>query len=163
MLHFDLPDRRAPPELIDRWHADVRGGIDLDEAVDQTSGFSFAEVEEVKNLLILRYLDTKEWDWDWAMEQFRENRQELKSKDRHVGFAALDGSTDMGTTESSGLRSGCAFGAVTSPAVSLVWACISRQTFSHARHSSAQRFMRGSLECFSQASPQRLHASAQAK
>jgi len=45
-------------------------------------------VEALKNLLILRYLETKEWDWGGAIQQFRENRQELKSKDRHLGFAA---------------------------------------------------------------------------
>ena len=87
VLHFDLPDSVLRRELIERWHSEVRGGIDVVAAVVETEGLSFAEVEEVKNLLILRYLDVKEWDWEWAMDQFRENRQELKSKDRHLGFA----------------------------------------------------------------------------
>ena len=43
----------------------------------------------MQNLLILRYLDTKTWDWDWAMNQFSENRAELAKQDRHVGFAPL--------------------------------------------------------------------------
>jgi len=76
-------------ELIERWHSEVRGGIDVLAAVIETEGLSFAEVEEIKNLLILRYLDAKEWDWNWAMDQFRENRHDLRSKDRHLGFAAL--------------------------------------------------------------------------
>lgn len=46
-------------------------------------------MEEVKNLLILRYIDTKAWDWDWAMNQFAENRAELAKQERHVGFAPL--------------------------------------------------------------------------
>jgi cell division protease FtsH len=87
VLHFKVPDATLRRQLIDRWHEEVRGGIDVDAAVGQTEGFSFAEVEEVKNLLILRHLDTKGWDWDWAMDQFRENRQELASKQGHVGFA----------------------------------------------------------------------------
>jgi cell division protease FtsH len=89
VLQFDPPSAELRRRLIDRWHAEVRAGIDLARAIHDTNGFSFAEVEEVKNLLILRYVDTKEWDWNWAMNQFRENRQELKSKDRHLGFAAL--------------------------------------------------------------------------
>lgn len=86
VVHFELPDAALRRALIDRWHGDVRGGIDPDAAVGATEGFSFAEVEEVKNLLILRYLDSKAWDWDWAMNQFRENRAELATRERHVGF-----------------------------------------------------------------------------
>jgi cell division protease FtsH len=89
VLHFDLPDATLRRELIGRWHEDVRGGIDVEAAVAETAGFSFAEVEEVKNLLILRYLDSNEWEWPWAMDQFRANRRELKAKERHVGFAPL--------------------------------------------------------------------------
>ena len=38
--------------------------------------------------------DTKQWDWSWALNQFRENRQELKEKERHVGFAPLEPSAN---------------------------------------------------------------------
>jgi ATP-dependent 26S proteasome regulatory subunit len=95
VLHFDLPDATLRRTLVARWHAEVRGGIDTDAAVEQTEGFSFAEVEEVKNLLILRYVEAKTWDWDWAMNQFRENRQELAAqKKRPVGFGALEPATN---------------------------------------------------------------------
>jgi cell division protease FtsH len=90
VLQFDPPNSELRRRLIERWHADVRNGTDVARAIRETNGFSFAEVEEVKNLLILRYLDVKEWDWEWAMDQFRVNRQELKSKDRPLGFAALE-------------------------------------------------------------------------
>lgn len=87
VLHFEPPDATLRAALVGRWHADVRAGIDVGAAVDETAGFSFAELEEVKNLLILRYIDAKEWDWAWAMNQFRENRAELAAAARHVGFA----------------------------------------------------------------------------
>ncbi len=87
VLHLDPPDTILRKQLMNRWHADVKAGIDIDKAVAETAGFSFAEVEEVKNQLILRHLDAKEWDWDWALNQFHENRQELASrKNRSVGF-----------------------------------------------------------------------------
>jgi SpoVK/Ycf46/Vps4 family AAA+-type ATPase len=89
VLHFTLPDATLRRRLMERWHADVRAGIDLDAAVKRTAGYSFAEVEELKNLLILRYIDTAAWDWDWAMEQFRHNRTDLAEQHRPVGFAPV--------------------------------------------------------------------------
>jgi SpoVK/Ycf46/Vps4 family AAA+-type ATPase len=89
VLQFEPPCAELRRRVIERWHADVRAGIDVGRAIRDTNGFSFAEVEEVKNLLILRYLDANEWDWSWAMAQFRANRLELRSNDRHLGFATL--------------------------------------------------------------------------
>lgn len=90
VLHFAPPPADLRRELIDRWHADIRGGIDVDAAVEQTEGFSFAEVEELKNLLILRHIDAGGWDWGWAMEQFRLNRTDLAAEaSRRVGFTEL--------------------------------------------------------------------------
>jgi SpoVK/Ycf46/Vps4 family AAA+-type ATPase len=94
VLHFTIPDAKLRRRLMDRWHTDIRAGIDLDAAVEHTDGFSFAEVEELKNLLILRYIDTSAWDWDWATEQFRQNRQELAKVERHVGFAPVEASAN---------------------------------------------------------------------
>jgi hypothetical protein len=96
VLHFRPPDAALRRELMGRWHADVRAGIDPDAAVAATHGFSYAEVEELKNLLILRHLEAGGWDWDWAMHQFRLNRAELAANaQRHVGFgvpaASLNG------------------------------------------------------------------------
>ncbi|MBN9117767.1 MAG: ATP-binding protein [Planctomycetes bacterium] len=101
VLHFTLPDAPLRRRLMDRWHADLRAGIDLDTAVKQTAGYSFAEVEELKNLLILRYIDTNGWDWDWAMEQFRENRTDLAEQHRHVGFAPV-GAGSNGSSNGNG-------------------------------------------------------------
>lgn len=94
VLHFTLPNAELRRRLMDRWHAEIRAGIDLDVAVKQTAGHSFAEVEELKNLLILRYIDANVWDWDWAMEQFRQNRTDLAEQVRPVGFGPLAASTN---------------------------------------------------------------------
>ncbi len=89
VLHFTLPDAKLRRRLMDRWHDDIRNNVNLDDAVQDTAGYSFAEVEELKNLLILRYIDTSKWEWDWAMEQFKENRTDLAAQHRQVGFAPL--------------------------------------------------------------------------
>jgi len=85
VLPFDRPDAVMRQMLMDRWHPDIRAAIDFDEAIASTDGFSFAELDEVRNLLILGYLDQHRWDWCDALAQFRENRRELSRK-RRVGF-----------------------------------------------------------------------------
>jgi hypothetical protein len=48
---------------------------------------SFAEIDELKNLLILGHLDDGVWDWDEAMRQWNYNRHDLTgSRGRAVGF-----------------------------------------------------------------------------
>lgn len=94
VLHFERPNGELRRKLIERWHPDVRAGIDLDRAIEETTDFSFAEVEEVKNLLILRFIDVKEWDWSWALHQFRSNRLDLKEKERLVGFSIREPTTN---------------------------------------------------------------------
>jgi hypothetical protein len=91
-LHFKAPDAALRRRLLARWHADVRAGLDLDRAVASTDGYSFAEIEELKNLLVLRYMEAGAWDWEWALRQFAENRGELHARpEGRVGFAAANG------------------------------------------------------------------------
>ncbi|HJT79241.1 MAG TPA: ATP-binding protein [Gemmataceae bacterium] len=96
VLHFRKPDAGLRRALMERWHEDIRRNLDLDEAVAGTEGYSFAEVEELKNLLVMHFMDAGRWDWDWARRQFDTNRSDLKPRPlRHVGFgngaAALHG------------------------------------------------------------------------
>jgi SpoVK/Ycf46/Vps4 family AAA+-type ATPase len=87
VLHFKAPDAALRRQLIERWHGDIRLGIDVERAVASTDGYSFAEVEELKNLLVMHFMDSASWDWDWALKQFAINRSELSSRpQRHVGF-----------------------------------------------------------------------------
>jgi hypothetical protein len=88
VLHFKPPNAGLRRQLLERWHADLRAHLDLDKAVASTEGFSFAEVEELKNLLVMHFMDAGTWDWGWALQQFDTNRNELSNRPaRHVGFA----------------------------------------------------------------------------
>ncbi len=87
VLHFKSPDAELRRLLIERWHEDIRKNIDLDSAVASTDGYSFAEIEELKNLLVMHFMDAGTWNWGWALKQFDINRHELGSRPRrHVGF-----------------------------------------------------------------------------
>jgi cell division protease FtsH len=87
MLHFQAPDAELRRRLMRNWHSDIQAHIDIDAAVATTDGRSFAEIEELKNLLVLHFMESAAWDWQWAVNQFSVNRRELVGQpDRHVGF-----------------------------------------------------------------------------
>ncbi|HKA06503.1 MAG TPA: ATP-binding protein [Gemmataceae bacterium] len=86
-LEFEPPTADLRRQLIDRWHPEVRAAIDIDRAIAATAGMSFAEIDELKNLLILGHLDDGVWDWDRAMRQWKYNRHDLTgSRGRAIGF-----------------------------------------------------------------------------
>jgi hypothetical protein len=87
--HFQAPDAVLRRRLFERWHPDIRSHLDLETAVASTDGYSFAEVEELKNLLVMHYMDSRIWNWGWALRQFDANRNELSArKPKVVGFAS---------------------------------------------------------------------------
>jgi len=87
VLHFKAPDADLRRRLMARWHPEILASISMDEMVATTDGFSFAEVEELKNLLILHFTDRGQWNWDWALRQFAINRNDLNARsNRRVGF-----------------------------------------------------------------------------
>lgn len=85
-LHFPKPTPSLRTRLVARWHDEIRNAIDLDQVVRETEGHSFAEIEELKNLLVLRFVDAGVWDWEWAKVHFERNRQDSSPKVT-VGFA----------------------------------------------------------------------------
>jgi hypothetical protein len=96
-LHFDPPDAELRRRLLARWHADIVAQLDTDDAVADTDGFSFAEIEELRNLLIMHHADTGQWRWNWALDQFAENREDLRSQlRRSMGFSLPDAEVAVG-------------------------------------------------------------------
>ncbi len=88
-LHFPLPDAELRRVLVARWHPELRAAVGEGQVVDDTAGHSFAEIEELKNLLVQRFLEVNAWEWEWAKEQFRENRGGLANRTagRTFGFS----------------------------------------------------------------------------
>jgi cell division protease FtsH len=87
VLHFEPPGTDLRRALMQRWHRDIRANLCLDAAVADTHGYSFAEIEELKNLLIMHYADTGSWSWREAVKQLQANREDFdESIRRRVGF-----------------------------------------------------------------------------
>jgi hypothetical protein len=92
VMHFKAPDVALRRRLIERWHDDIRQHLDIDQAVASTDGYSFAEIEELKNLLVMHFMDSAAWNWGWALKQFDINRSELTARpQRSVGFGGRQG------------------------------------------------------------------------
>src|SRR5262249_55553901 len=87
VLHFRAPDAELRRRLIERWHEDIRNHLDIDTAVASTDGYSFAEIEELKNLLVMNFVTPNPWSGGWLLNQFDTTRNELNSRPgRHFGF-----------------------------------------------------------------------------
>lgn len=85
-LHFQRPDAELRRTfVVERWHAHITSAIDVDQAVRETDGLSFAEMDEVKKLLVLRFLETKTWDWGAAWSAYQAGHNSGKSAQR-IGF-----------------------------------------------------------------------------
>ena len=86
-LEFKSPDAGLRRRLIEGWHGDIRAHLDQEAVVASTDGYSFAEIEEVKNLLVMHFMESGTWDWRRALEQFRRNREDLTRRPAgRVGF-----------------------------------------------------------------------------
>jgi hypothetical protein len=86
IIHFPRPDAALRRRLIEEhWPKEIIENIPVDEVVEKTEGRCFAEVEELKKLLVMRFLDVRSWDWPWAWESF-EHRMEETEYRRPIGF-----------------------------------------------------------------------------
>ena len=88
VIRFPKPDARLRRRLIrTRWHEDLVAGLDVEAVVADTRGFSFAELEEAKKLLVIRYVDTRRWDWPWVRRALLA-RHAAGGPKRPIGFGA---------------------------------------------------------------------------
>ena len=91
IIHFPRPDAALRRRLIEElWPREIVENIPVEEIVEKTEGQCFAEVEEIKKLLVMRFLDKRTWDWPWAWESFQ-NRMEETVPRRPLGFIRTPG------------------------------------------------------------------------
>ncbi len=86
IIHFRKPEPDLRKRLIvEHWPSEIVEAIPVDEVVANTEDCCFAEVEEIKKLLVMRFLDTRAWDWEWALESFKERTKDTDPH-RTIGF-----------------------------------------------------------------------------
>jgi hypothetical protein len=86
VMHFPRPDAALRRCFIgEHWHREIAAAIDVERAVSDTEGLSFAELDEVKKLLVLEFLESGRWDWQQAWESFSRGRTSAGGR-RAIGF-----------------------------------------------------------------------------
>jgi hypothetical protein len=55
--------------------------------VAATDGLSFAELTEIKKLLVFHFLDSNRWDWERAWKVFQADARYVKPTKAVIGFA----------------------------------------------------------------------------
>jgi cell division protease FtsH len=87
VMRMEPPDDDLRREFIGKWHEHLRNSITIDLAVKLTKGYSFAEITEIRNLMVMHFVDTKQWDFRKALRVFDDNREDFNEELRHrVGF-----------------------------------------------------------------------------
>lgn len=79
VLEFDKPNAHSRASFFDTWHPDLQVHLDHVKATKQTDGFSFAELDELRNLMIMALVDRGQNNaWDNAFSSYKVNRREFK-------------------------------------------------------------------------------------
>ncbi len=87
VAHFPRPTAELRRRVMrEHWHGDIRQALDVEMMVAATDGLSFAELAEIKKLLVLQFLDSGKWDWDWAWKTFHADARQVKPSRPMIGF-----------------------------------------------------------------------------
>jgi hypothetical protein len=86
VIRFPSPDAEMRRRLIlEHWPGEIVQAVPVEQIVEKSESLCFAEVEELKKLLVMRFLDTRQWDWPWAWQQFEQRADRLPPQ-RPLGF-----------------------------------------------------------------------------
>lgn len=86
IIRFEKPDAELRERFVrERWHPDIVQRLAIADLVAETDGFSFAELDEVKKQLVLRYFDTGRLDWQVARAALDDRKNQV-AKSRPIGF-----------------------------------------------------------------------------
>ena len=96
VLHFPHPDRNLRRQLVEKtWHAEIRAALDIDAVLAVSQGFSFAELEEFRRLMVLGFLESGRWDSTRAWQLFSEGRAVGWERPK-IGFASATAKVPAG-------------------------------------------------------------------
>lgn len=82
------------------WPESIRAAVPTHDAVACTEGLSFAEMDEVKKLMVLHHIDHDEWNWHRAWAEFQA-RTNVSPKRPPIGFASALLAWPATTTDSA--------------------------------------------------------------
>ncbi len=79
VMEFCRPNAALRAQCLrERWQSDICEALDLDVVIAATDGLSFADLEELRKLLVLHYLEHGAWDWTRTWRVFRRGRTGMR-------------------------------------------------------------------------------------
>jgi hypothetical protein len=70
---FTQPGSSLRKRLLATWHPEIRAALDETRFIRATDGYSFAQLDEVRNLMVMSYLVRGVWSLDDALNQLEGN------------------------------------------------------------------------------------------
>ena len=87
IFKFELPNKEMRIAYLESWHKDVLSKIDNKESVlEKTDGFSFAEMNLIRQMIIRNIISKTDYSMDYIMNQISQERPSLLGKKNAVGF-----------------------------------------------------------------------------
>ncbi|MDA7978360.1 MAG: ATP-binding protein [Pirellulales bacterium] len=100
ILSFPAPDEALRRKFVlQRWPREAICVASVEELVADTAGMSFAELEEARKLLILRYLDEGAWHWQETKALLRRANQ--GEQGRPIGFSQHPENVELALTQTA--------------------------------------------------------------
>lgn len=86
VMTFSPPTAELRHRIINTWHKDAIVHIDVEKLVRQTEGWSGAEINAIRDFMILHYYEKGEWNLSHAINQTIEARPDIAAT--KMGFMA---------------------------------------------------------------------------
>jgi cell division protease FtsH len=86
VFSFEKPNMEMRRKLFGTWPSDMIETIDPVHFLESTEGFSFAECEAIRNIMVTNFIvEEQPWDFDAAVQEYHERTGESFNRTR-VGF-----------------------------------------------------------------------------
>jgi cell division protease FtsH len=92
LFYLDNPDGVLRRRFFQGWPESIRRHVDLERLADETEHYSFADLDEIKTLLVTRHLlsGNGTWDWEEALREFRRRNETTQHNEKTAGFVVTD-------------------------------------------------------------------------
>jgi AAA+ superfamily predicted ATPase len=86
-ITIELPDAELRERLVKSWPQEICDNIDIEELIQRSDGFSFAELEAIRTFLVTnKILGDGGWDLTKAFDEYNERRAENRKGRKGLGF-----------------------------------------------------------------------------
>jgi hypothetical protein len=86
---FDNPNTELRKKFINTWNQNILDGIDVPEFINRSEGFSFADMDLVKQVLVSNFLSSGKWDMSVAIGEFESRCSVESHRKTGIGFDNL--------------------------------------------------------------------------